>query len=55
LLFAARPDNVKWQVSLGLNTMKFGAIIIIIIIIIIQVLLNESVKQSLQTKLVIHA
>jgi len=51
LLFAARPDNVKWQVSLGLNTMKFGAIIIIII----QVLLNESVKQSLQTKLVIHA
>jgi len=36
--------------------MKFGAIIIIIIIIIIiQVLLNESVKQSLQTKLVIHA
>jgi len=34
--------------------MKFGAIIIIIIIII-QVLLNESVKQSLQTKLVIHA
>jgi len=52
LLFAARPDNVKWQVSLGLNTMKFGAIIIIIII---QVLLNESVKQSLQTKLVIHA
>jgi len=53
LLFAARPDNVKWQVSLGLNTMKFGAIIIIIIII--QVLLNESVKQSLQTKLVIHA
>jgi len=31
--------------------MKFGAIIIIII----QVLLNESVKQSLKTKLVIHA
>ena len=43
-----RPDNIKWQVSLGLNTTKFGPIISI------QVLLNESVKQSLQTKLVIR-